>query len=162
MVRARTGRRNGRRRRGEPSASASGTGSTPSPAPRRREREPGGPRATRVKVSYNDDELTILRTAAGRDRTALAAWVGTAALAVAKEAVVPVSADARDVLQELLRSRVQLRRAGSDVNQIARVLNSDGIVTDPQLRAILSALEDAIRRVDEATLALMRERKPRS
>ncbi|MFE7212492.1 MobC family plasmid mobilization relaxosome protein [Streptomyces sp. NPDC057611] len=129
---------------------------------RRREREAGGPRSTRVKVSYNDDELKIISAAAERDSTALAAWVGSAALAVAKETVVPVSADAKDVVQEVIRSRVQLSRVGNNLNQIARALNSDGTVTDEQLLAVLSAVETAIRRSDAATLQLMRERQPRS
>ncbi|MEV6179933.1 MobC family plasmid mobilization relaxosome protein [Streptomyces sp. NPDC052015] len=129
---------------------------------RRREREAGGPRDLRIKISYNDAEITIVRAAADRDNTALASWVGTAALAVAKETVVPVSADAKDVLQEVLRSRAQLRRVGNNVNQIARVLNSDGEVSDAQLRAALDALEAAVRRVDAATVQLMRERRPRS
>lgn len=132
------------------------------PKVRRREREAGGPRETRIKVSYNDAELAIVRAAAERDNTALASWVSTAALAVARETVVPVSADAKDVLQELLRSRGHLGRVGNNVNQIARVLNSDGTVTDAQLLATLEALGKAIRRVDEATLQVMRERRPRS
>ncbi|MGN9763091.1 plasmid mobilization relaxosome protein MobC [Streptomyces sp. SD31] len=129
---------------------------------RRREREAGGPRQTRVKVSYNDDELTIVRAAAELDSTALASWVGSAALAVAKETVVPVSADAKEVVQEVIRARVQLSRIGNNLNQIARVLNSDGTVSDAQLSAVLGAVEAAIRRSDAATLQLMRERQPRS
>lgn len=129
---------------------------------RRREREAAGPRSNRFKISYNDAELAILREAANRANTALASWIGTAALAVAKEEVVPVSVDAKDVVKEIMNSRAQLRRAGNNVNQIARVLNSDGTVTDEQLRAALAALKTAIQRVDEATLQLMRERRPRS
>ncbi|MDG5807873.1 plasmid mobilization relaxosome protein MobC [Streptomyces ossamyceticus] len=106
--------------------------------------------------------MKILRAAAERDDTALAAWVGNAALAVAKETVVPVSADAKEVMQEVIRSRVQMSRAGNNLNQIARVLNSGGTVTDAQLVAVLAAVEAAIRRSDEATLQLMRERRPRS
>ncbi|MGY5099492.1 plasmid mobilization relaxosome protein MobC [Streptomyces sp. 900105245] len=132
------------------------------PTVRRRERESGGARSNRFLVSYNDDELAIIRAAAERDNTALASWVGAAALAVATETVVPVSADAKDVLQELLRSRGHLGRVGSNLNQIARVLNSDGEVSDPQLRAVLAALIEAVRRVDEAPLQVMRERRPRS
>ncbi|MFG2884871.1 hypothetical protein ACGFYV_21715 [Streptomyces sp. NPDC048297] len=73
-----------------------------------------------------------------------------------------MSADAKDVLQELLRSRGRLGRAGNNLDQVARVLNSDGTVTDEQLSAFFEALLEAIRRVDEATLHVMRERRPRS
>lgn len=112
-------------------------------------------------MSYNDAELAIVRAAAERDNQALASWVGSAALAVAAEKVVPVSADARDVLQELIQSRGQLQRIGNNLNQIARVLNSDGEVTDAQVEAVLKYVQAAVRRVDEATLQVMRERRPR-
>lgn len=131
------------------------------PTVRRREREASGRRSNRFLVSYNDAELTIVRAAAERDNQALASWVGSAALAVATEKVVPVSADAKDVLQELIQSRSQLRRIGNSLNQVAHVLNSDGEVTDTQLKAVLEYVQAAVRRVDEATLQLMRERRPR-
>jgi hypothetical protein len=115
-----------------------------------------------VKVSYNDDELKIISAAAERDSAALASWVGSAALAVAKETVVPASADAKSVVQELIRSRAQLSRVGNDLGQIARALSSDGTVPGAQLSTLLSVVETAIRRSDAATLQLMRERPPRS
>lgn len=129
---------------------------------RRRAREAGGARSHRFLVSFNDDEMTLLREAAARDNTALAAWVADAALAVAKEALVPVSVDAKEVVKELIESRNQLRRVGVNHNQIAKVLNSDGEVVDEQMSSVYRRLETAIRRVDQATLQLMRERQPRS
>lgn len=128
---------------------------------RRRERESDGPRVTRIKVSYSDIELMIVRTAADRDNQALASWVGRAALDVAKEKVVPVSADAKDVVGEFITARNQVARIGNNVNQIAKVLNADGTVTGAQLSAALAAVEEAIRRMDEATRQVMRERRPR-
>ncbi|MFF3256474.1 MobC family plasmid mobilization relaxosome protein [Actinacidiphila glaucinigra] len=129
---------------------------------RRREREPGGPRSTRFKVTYNRAELALVEQAADRENQALAAYVARSALAVAKEAVVPVSVDAREVLQELIQSRGQLRRIGNNLNQIAHVLNSDGDITDEHLKAVLARVHAAVRHVDEATLQVMRERRPRS
>ncbi|MER6723351.1 plasmid mobilization relaxosome protein MobC [Streptomyces halstedii] len=129
--------------------------------PRRREREADGLRDNRVKVSYNDSELTILNEAASRDNQALASWIASAALAVAEEKVVPVSADLKDVLADLVKARTQVTRVGTNVNQIARVLNSEGDVTDAQLSAALRAVQQAVRRLDEATLQLMRERRRR-
>ncbi len=142
---------------GEPSPAGSG----PRRRVRRREREPGGVRATRIKVSFNDPELAIVQEAAERDNQALASWVGNAALDVATEKVVPVSADTKDVLQELIQSRGQLRRIGNNLNQVAHILNADGDVTDAQIKAVLEYVQTAVRRVDEATLQLMRERRPR-
>lgn len=132
------------------------------PRVRRRERETGGRRAHRFLVSYNEAELAIVREAADRDNTALASWVGSAGLDVATERVVPVSVDARDVVGELIQARNQVSRVGSDVSQIAKALNADGTVTPLQLEAALNTVEKAIRRVDEATRQVMRERRPRS
>ncbi|MEU8526421.1 plasmid mobilization relaxosome protein MobC [Streptomyces sp. NPDC048629] len=129
---------------------------------RRRGREAGGLRATRIKVSYNDAELTIVREAADRENQAVAAWVGSVALDVATEKVVPVSADSKDVIGEFIQARNQLARIGNNANQIAKALNSDGTVTADQLAAVLLSVERAIRRMDEATRQVMRERQARS
>ncbi|MEU1312612.1 plasmid mobilization relaxosome protein MobC [Streptomyces cinnamoneus] len=129
---------------------------------RYREREADGRRDNRLKVSYTDTELAIVREAAARDNQALAAWVGDAALNVAKEKVVPVSVDARDVLAELIQARNQVSRIGNNVNQMTKVLNSDGTVTGAQLAAALEAVLKSVQRMDEATLQVMRERRPRS
>jgi valyl-tRNA synthetase len=129
---------------------------------RRRGREPGGPRSHRFKVSFNDAELTIVQEAADRANQALAAWVGEVSLAVATERVVPVSPDAKKVLQELIQTRGQLRRVGNNLNQVAYALNAEGEVTDAQIRAVLALVNETVRHVDEATLQVMRERRPRS
>ncbi|MEU5483533.1 plasmid mobilization relaxosome protein MobC [Streptomyces mirabilis] len=132
------------------------------PPVRRRGREPGGARSHRFKVSFNDAELAIVQEAADRENQALASWVGQASLAVATEQVVPVSADSKVVLQELIRSRAQLRRVGNNLNQVAHVLNAEGDVTNAQIRAVLALVNETVRHVDEATLQVMRERRPRS
>lgn len=128
---------------------------------RRRERQEEAPRRRRVNLAFNEAELAVLQEAARREDMAVAAWAARAALAVAAEKVVPVPVDARDVLQELIQSRGQLQRIGNNLNQIARVLNSDGEVTDAQVEAVLKYVQAAVRRVDEATLQVMRERRPR-
>ncbi|MFE4634821.1 hypothetical protein ACFRJ1_15785 [Streptomyces sp. NPDC056773] len=116
----------------------------------------------RIKVSYSDAELTIVREAAGRDNQAVAAWVGSSALDVAAEKVVPVSADSRDVIAELIRARQQAAHIGNSIHQIARTLNAGGAVTEAHLTAISAGAEQAIRRLDEATRQVMRERRTRS
>ncbi|MFY0515992.1 MobC family plasmid mobilization relaxosome protein [Streptomyces anulatus] len=145
----------------EPSA-ANGRRRSSGQSARYREREPDGRRDNRVKVSYTDNELTIIREAAIRELQAVAAWVGEAALNVAKEQVVPVSVDARDVVAELVKSRRQLARIGNNLNQIAKALNSDGTVTDAKVAAAAEAVRRAILRNDDATREVMRERRPRS
>ncbi|MFH8410394.1 plasmid mobilization relaxosome protein MobC [Streptomyces sp. NPDC018019] len=129
---------------------------------RRREREAGGRRTNRFLVSYSDAELSIVKEAADRDNQALASWVGSAALDVAAEKVVPVSTDARDVVAELIEARRQAARIGNNMNQVAKALNADGTVTAAQLAAVLDGVRKAIGRIDEATRQVMRERRPRS
>lgn len=129
---------------------------------RRRAWEAGGVRSKRIKVNYNDAELTIVREAAERDNQAVASWVGGAALAVAAEKVVPVSGDTKEVLQELIQSRSRLRRIDNSLNEVAQLLNSGGGVSDERIKAVMAQVQAAVRRVDEATLALMRERRSRS
>lgn len=91
-----------------------------------------------------------------------AAWAADAALKVAKELFVPVSPEARNALGEFIQARNQLSRIGNNANQIARALNADGTVTNAQLEATLTAVENAIQRMDAATRQVMRERRPRS
>ncbi|MDT3728785.1 plasmid mobilization relaxosome protein MobC, partial [Streptomyces sp. DSM 41972] len=115
-----------------------------------------------LKISFNDAELAIVQEAADRENQALAAWVGEVALAVATERVVPVSPDAKKVLQELIQTRGQLRRVGNNLNQVAYVLNAEGETTDAQIKAVLALVNETVRRVDEATLQVMKERRLRS
>ncbi|MET9399259.1 plasmid mobilization relaxosome protein MobC [Kitasatospora sp. NPDC002965] len=126
---------------------------------RRRERQADAPRSHRVNLAFNDNELAVLHEAAGREGMAPAAWAARAALAVAKEIVVPVSVDAREVLAELIQSRGELGRIGNNFNQIAFVLNSGGTVTPAQLEAVSIRVEAAVKRLDDATLQVMRERR---
>ncbi|WP_328418463.1 hypothetical protein OG542_40490 (plasmid) [Streptomyces violaceus] len=142
--------------------------------PRRRARESGGPRSNRFLVSYNDDELAVLIEAAARDNTALASWVADTALAVAAGVLVPVSADAKEVLREQVNSRAQAARIGNNLNQMQRILNavdgtavahwdaSDINVTAAQVQSVLALVEKVVKRLDDATLQVMRERRPRS
>nr|WP_229910692.1 plasmid mobilization relaxosome protein MobC [Streptomyces fumanus] len=112
-------------------------------------------------MSYNEDEHAIVKAAAERERLATASWIGRVSLDVAEEIVVPTPVNAKAVVAELIEARKQLRRIGVNYNQIAKVLNSDGVVTDREMLAVHQALLAAIRRLDEATLQVMRERKER-
>lgn len=141
--------------------------------PRRRAREDGGRRSNRFLVSYNDDELGIVTEAALRDNAALAAWVADSAFAVATGAVVPVSTNAQEVLRQQINARAQAARIGNNLNQMQRILNTvegaavaswdapDVEVTAAQVQRLLTLVETAVTRLDEATLQVMRERRPR-
>ncbi|MFE7658925.1 hypothetical protein ACFU6M_39745 [Streptomyces bottropensis] len=132
------------------------------PTSRRREREAGGTRETRIKVSYNDDEHSIVKAAAERDRQATASWIGRVALDVAEEIVVPTPVSAKATVAELMEARKQLKRIGTNYNQEVKVKNSGGEVPGPLMDALHQALVTAIRRTDQAVLQIMRERKERA
>ncbi|MEV7595833.1 hypothetical protein AB0O91_00415 [Kitasatospora sp. NPDC089797] len=121
---------------------------------RRRERQTQAPRSNRVNLAYNDAELTIVQEAAKRDGMAVSAWVARKALAAAKDQLVPVSADARDVLTELIRSRGELVRVSESIG----LTGNNGAPPNSPLAEVLAA---AAQRVDRATLQLMRERVSR-
>lgn len=126
---------------------------------RRRAAQRQAPRSNRVNLAYNDVELTFVREAAQRDGMALSAWTARSALAVAKELLVPVSADARDVLVELVRARGELVR-------VAGALEGSGSLAGGPAAGgavpVMELVEEAVRRVDRATLQVMRERVARS
>ncbi|MEV7646145.1 hypothetical protein AB0O32_40310 [Streptomyces rubiginosohelvolus] len=113
---------------------------------------------------------------------ALGAWAGRQLMAVAQEALVPVSRDAGDVLRELIRSRLHLEETVAALHALATpappfpvapgtpvsrprtaVLPhaSDPALPDP-VRTVLTQALDAIGRVDEATVQVMRERCSRT
>ncbi|MFE4973345.1 hypothetical protein ACFRAR_14675 [Kitasatospora sp. NPDC056651] len=118
---------------------------------RRRERQMRSPRSNRVNLAYNDAELAIVREAAKRDGMVVSAWVARKALAVAKDQLVPVSADAREVLAEVIRSRGELVRIGEWLGSVGPL----------DARPATGLVQEAVRRVDRATMQLMRERASR-
>ncbi|MGW4309666.1 hypothetical protein [Streptomyces californicus] len=113
---------------------------------------------------------------------ALGAWAGRQLMAVAQETLIPVSRDAGDVLRELIRSRLHLQETVAALHALATpavpfpvapgtpssrprtaVLPPapDPVLPDP-VRAVLTQALDAIGRVDEATVQVMRERRSRT
>ncbi|MYV74554.1 hypothetical protein GT352_11490 [Streptomyces sp. SID1046] len=128
---------------------------------RRRERLTSEPRGRRVNLSFNDAELEVVRLAAGREGMSPASWAGRQVMAVAQHVLVPVSRDAGDVLRELIAARVHLRETVTALRALAAVgPPADGgpaTAADGVARAL-----DAVAQVDEATLQVMRERRPRS
>ncbi|MFG2395030.1 hypothetical protein ACGFYF_40115 [Streptomyces lavendulae] len=133
----------------------------PSGGSRRRERLTSAPRGRRVNLSFNDAELEVVRLAAGREGMSPASWAGRQVMAVAQHVLVPVSRDAGDVLRELIQARVELRETVAAL----RALAATGV---PGAGAPVSAdtvVEEALKvvaRLDAATVAVMRERRPRS
>ncbi|WP_331736195.1 hypothetical protein OG333_38410 (plasmid) [Streptomyces anulatus] len=107
---------------------------------------------------------------------ATAAWAGRQLMAVAQHVLVPVSRDADDVLRELVTARVRLRETIAALRALtapvppvtapsAPVPGTVPVSTDTLPDTVGVVLEEALRavsRVDEATVRVMRERRPRS
>lgn len=112
---------------------------------------------------------------------ATAAWAGRQLMAVAQHTLIPVSADTGDVLRELIRSRFHLQETVTALRALtaptvpfpvvsgtpaerrcAALPNAAAPVLPEAVRVVLEAALEAVRRVDEATVQVMRERRPRS
>ncbi|MFJ9113580.1 hypothetical protein [Streptomyces sp. NPDC102283] len=154
---------------------------TGNPSGQRRERQTGHRRKHRFYVSFDDAELEVVRTAAGREQMAPAAWAGRQLMAVAQHTLIPVSADTGDVLRELIRSRAHLQETLTALRALttptapfpvdlgtpadrpcAALPNAAAPVLPEKVRVVVEAALSAVRRVDEATVQVMRERRPRS
>ncbi|MEV0012704.1 plasmid mobilization relaxosome protein MobC [Streptomyces sp. NPDC047973] len=128
------------------------------PRARRRERRADNPRRHRVNLAYNDVELATLTTAAAVAGLKLSAYAARAALAVAREEVSPAPVEYKDRLRTLSDARTAANRIGTNLNQIARVMNAEGEETPERFDAVLERVNVAIRRLDEATIAVMEGR----
>ncbi|MFK0107906.1 MobC family plasmid mobilization relaxosome protein [Streptomyces sp. NPDC091217] len=125
---------------------------------RRRERCGDGRREARVDARYSEDEKAVIVARAKAMGIAGAHLVGAVVMAfVNGETHLP---DQRtvydDAIDEFAALRTQIARIGTNVNQIARRLNSDG---DPhpvdaavleRAERLLSTAQVAVRAVDEA------------
>ncbi|MEU4029174.1 hypothetical protein [Streptomyces anulatus] len=147
----------------------------------RRERHQTETRDKRLYVTFSATELAVVQTAAGREHMAPAAWAGRQLMAVAQHTLIPVSADTGDVLRELIRSRAHLQETLTALRTLtapavpfpvvlgtpadrprAALPNAAAPVLPEKVRVVLEAALEAVRRVDEATVQVMRERRSRT
>jgi hypothetical protein len=126
-----------------------------------------------LKVLYGDDELAAVRQAAALSGLRPSSYVAAAALAMARQVAVdgaqataapgsPGRASAaltpaqdRELLAELMRSRVAVRRFGTNVNQAVAALHS-GQEPPVWLEQAVGGCERAVARLDEAAAAVAR------
>lgn len=113
-----------------------------------------------MNLRLGDDEKAAIEAAATLARKTPTSYAADVAVAVAMNTLTPIPTTYREELRELVDARLALTRIGSNLNQIARALNSGGDVTQEQLDAILARVGEAVRRVDEATIVNMRRRRP--
>ncbi|MER6523596.1 hypothetical protein ABT246_43320 [Streptomyces sp. NPDC001553] len=112
-------------------------------------------------MSFSDAELAVVRTAAEREGMASAAWAGCQVMAVAQHVLVPVSRDAGDVLRELVQARVHLRETVAELRSLTAAGPSGAGFAGSAATVVEETLK-AVARLDAATVAVMRERRPRS
>ncbi|MFG3295653.1 plasmid mobilization protein [Streptomyces sp. NPDC048179] len=139
------------RRQGAPNEEAATEGgSQPGNAGRTRRTKIKGkarPRAKKQRpaqsVRLSDHEHAIIQAGADAVGMSLAGFLAHSALAAARDQSRTAAAIAteRDVLTELFAMRRQLGWAGSNLNQVAKVLNSGGDV--PHLKEVLTDIHHA-------------------
>ncbi|NUK94001.1 plasmid mobilization relaxosome protein MobC [Streptomyces lunaelactis] len=130
------------------------------PEQRRRTRRNDKPRPHRMNLRLGDDEKAAIEAAATFARKTPTSYAADVVVAVAMNTLTPIPNTYREELRELIEARSALSRIGSNLNQIARAVNSGGDVTQEQLDAVLTRVGEAVRRVDEATIVNMRRRRP--
>lgn len=129
------------------------------PEQRRRTRRNDEPRPHRMNLRLGDDERAAIEAGATLARKTPSSYAADVAVAVAMGRLTPIPLTYREELRELVDARLALTRIGTNLNQIARVLNSGGDIPQEQLQAVVERVGEAVRRVDEATVVNMRRRR---
>jgi hypothetical protein len=117
----------------------------------RRHRFPARDRV--VKVRYDDREHALLAVAAERAGLTVAGFLAGAGLSVAGQGPPPSQAADRELLAELVRLRLVIRRYAVNVNQAVAALHSTGQAPVWLFRAVAGA-DRAVVSVDAATSGL--------
>ncbi|MFD3651576.1 mobilization protein [Streptomyces cyaneofuscatus] len=146
------------RRQGAPDGKAATEGgSQPGKADRKRRTKIKGKARPRDKkqrpaqsVRLSDQEHAIIQAGADTVGMSLAGFLAHSALAAARDQsrTAATIATERDVLTELFAMRRQLGWAGSNLNQVAKALNSGGDV--PHLKEVLADIHRAANSVKKA------------
>ncbi|WP_225794519.1 plasmid mobilization protein [Streptomyces aculeolatus] len=107
---------------------------------------------------FNDDEFTLIKSAAARCNLSVAGFLARAALAAARdlERTSAEIADEREVITALFDCRRRLGWAGSNLNQAAKALNSQADA--PQIEAAIAAVRRAADTTREAAALLIDRR----
>ena len=103
-----------------------------------------------VKVRYDDREHAVLAAAAGRAGLTVAGFLAGAGLSVAGQGPPPSQAADRELLAELLRLRLAIRRYAVNVNQAVAALHSTGDAPVWLTQAVAGA-HRAVQSVDAVT-----------
>lgn len=111
-------------------------------------------RIRRVHLRLSEQEFAAIAQAAKSLGRTPAGFAAEAALAAARDEALPRPDSTRDVVLELMAARAQLRRYGSNVNQVARVLNAGG---DPPewLQAAITIANRVVESIDRAVAGVV-------
>ena len=119
----------------------------------RQHRFPGRKHA--LKVLYDDDEVTAVRSAAEVAGLTPTGFVAAAGLTLAGAALPPALSTDRQLLAELLQTRTALSRYGVNLNQAVAALNSGAGAPVWLLQAVAGCAR-AADGVDALTVAMTR------
>ncbi len=106
-------------------------------------------------VRLSDSELALISAGAKAAGMTDAGFLAHAGLAAARDLTTTAAriAGDRELLAELFAARRHLGQVGNNLNQIAKILNSDGHA--PQTDVVLSAVRRATDRLQAATVRLL-------
>jgi len=130
--------------------SAEPLGTPAPPAGARRRRRTAG-RRRELTLRLNETEWELLARAARARGSALAAYVGLAALGAARGELTPVPSTTAELLRELSDARRQVQRFGVLVNQAVAKLHATG-QAPPALGEAVAVCTRAVGRLDQAVL----------
>ncbi|MCI3225567.1 plasmid mobilization relaxosome protein MobC [Streptomyces sp. NP-1717] len=121
------------------------------PVPRRRLRDKKL-RERRVHPRYNNDEFTLVESAAALSRMTTGGYVAECSLAAARtEDPAAAVADYRSMVKALMAANGQLGKVGGNLNQLVWHLNQDHPWPDPTtVQRLLERIEASINEVDTA------------
>lgn len=110
----------------------------------------------RVDARFSEAEAAELRAAAARAGLTLTGYVAAAGLAGARQAPPPKVLPARLVATQgllgvLVGVRLELRRIGSNLNQLTRAANATGVVPEG-VHGVLARVDAAVRAIDDRSV----------
>ncbi|MEV4738750.1 plasmid mobilization relaxosome protein MobC [Streptomyces sp. NPDC049555] len=106
-------------------------------------------------VRLSDSELALISAGAKAAGMTDAGFLAHAGLAAARDLTTTAAriAGDRELIAELFAARRHLGHIGNNLNQVAKILNSDGHA--PQTDAVLDAVRRATDRLQAATVRLL-------
>ena len=110
-------------------------------------------RPHQIKLRVSNDEYAAIAGAARNAGLTPSGYAAETALAAAAGADPPSSAGWRTALAELIEACTQVRRIGTNINQVAKIMNADG-EQPVWLEHALAVTERAFNRLDDSAAAL--------